>query len=108
MKRVVCAFAVLLASAVVATAQDKPGPEHALLKQMEGTWDGTVKLLMEPGKPPAESKGVFTAKMDLGGFFLVTEFKGEMMGQNFTGKGMSGYDPMKKKYVGTWADSSAE
>ncbi len=97
----VCLFGLLAG----AQEMPKPGPEHALLKQMEGTWDGAVKLVAEPGKPAMESKGVLTSKMDLGGFFLVTEFKGEMMGQNFTGKGMSGYDPTKKKYVGTWADS---
>jgi hypothetical protein len=98
----VCGLFVVVSAAF---AQEKPGAEHALLKQMEGTWDGTVKMAGEPGKPAAESKGAITYKMDLGGFFLFSEFKGDMMGQSFTGKGMTGYDPKKKKYFGTWADS---
>ena len=42
---------------------------------------------------------------DLGGFFLVSEFKGEMAGKPFQGRSLTGYDPFKKKYVGVWVDS---
>jgi hypothetical protein len=96
---------VLLVSGTQAQDFPKPGAEHDRLKQMVGVWDGLVKCSFEPGKSPQESKGVLTAKMDLGGFFLVTEFKGELMGQAFHGRGMTGYDLFKKKYVGVWADS---
>lgn len=81
----------------------KPGPEHEVLKQDVGTWDATVEMF-EPGKPPAVSKGVETSAL-LGGLWLVSDFKSEMMGQPFQGRGTVGYDTSKKKYVNSWIDS---
>jgi len=83
----------------------KPGPEHAILKQEEGTWDATVEMWPAPGAPPAVSKGVETSTMGCGGLCLITDFKGDMMGSAFTGHGVSTYDGAKKKYSGVWIDS---
>ncbi len=83
----------------------QPGPEHAVLKNDEGTWDATVEMMMgPPGAPPSVSKGVETNTL-VGGMWLVTDFKSEMMGQPFQGHGVAGYDPAKKKYVSNWVDS---
>jgi hypothetical protein len=103
-------------SASLAGAQDKPappagappmpkaGPEHEVLKADVGTWDATVESFM-PGAPqPMVSKGTETNTL-VGGMWLVTDFKSEMMGQPFQGHGVSGWDPNKKKYVGTWVDT---
>jgi hypothetical protein len=79
----------------------KPGPEHEVLKNDVGTWDATVEMM---GLAPSVSKGVETSTM-VGGLWLVTDFKSEMMNQPFQGHGVSGYDLTKKKYVGTWVDS---
>lgn len=84
----------------------KPGPEHQLFKEDEGTWDATVETFMTPGAPPAVSKGVEVNTIGCGGLCLITDFKGEMMpGQTFHGHGTAVYDPAKKKYVGSWTDS---
>jgi hypothetical protein len=80
----------------------KPGPEHESLKQMVGTWDATVEM-MAPGAPA--SKGVEVNKALADGLWVVTEFKSDMGGKPFEGHGVWGYDPAKKKYVGTWVDS---
>jgi hypothetical protein len=96
---VVCAASLLIVPAAVAQEFPKPGPEHAQLKRVEGTWEATVK------SEGHESKGTMTYKMELGGLWLVGDFKGEFMGQTFTGKGLDTYDPMKKKYVSVWFDS---
>jgi hypothetical protein len=77
----------------------KPGPEHEQLKKFEGTWDATVSFM---GK---ESKATATYKFDLGGFWLIEDFKGEFEGQKFAGRATAGYDPLRKKYVSTWVDS---
>jgi hypothetical protein len=82
----------------------KPGPEHEVLKQDVGTWDATVEM-MEPGKPPAVSKGVETVSLIEGGLWTITDFKSTMMGAPFHGHGTNGFDPVKKKYVSTWVDS---
>ena len=74
----------------------KPGPEHERLKKMEGTWEASIKT------PGGESKGTATYKMDLGGFWLLSNFKADFGGQPFEGRGADGYDPMKKKYVAGW------
>jgi hypothetical protein len=98
----------LCAAAVLAFAQDaaKPTPYHDFLKQFEGTWDATVKMYGDPSKPPVESKGVETSRLDLNGLWLVFDFKcEEMMGQPFKGHGVWGYDVQKRKYVGLWVDS---
>jgi hypothetical protein len=96
---------VLLVGSAHAQDYPKPSAEHDQLKQMAGVWDAQVKVTFEPGKPPQESKGTFKAKLDLGGFFLVTEFKSDIAGKPFQGRGLTGYDPFKKKYVGIWVDS---
>jgi len=86
-------------AAVQAQAPTKPGPEHDRLKQLVGTWETTLKAGDE------ESKGTATYKMELGGLWLVEEFKGQFGGAPFLGKGMSTYDAAKKKYVLFWFDS---
>jgi hypothetical protein len=106
------ALAVLSACALAsaaAVAQDmppmpQPGPEHAFLKNDVGVWNAEVETFMAPGTPPAVSKGTETVTM-MGGFWQLSEFHSDMMGQPFEGRGATGYDPAKKKYVGTWVDT---
>ena len=97
---VCCALALVICALPLAAQQPpKPGPEHEMLKKFEGTWDATVNL------GGMESKGTSKYKMALGGFWLVNEFTGEIAGGKFEGRGATGYDPIKKKYVGAWIDS---
>jgi hypothetical protein len=83
----------------------KPGPEHEVFKMDVGTWDAVVELTPGPGAPPMTSKGVEVNRLGCGGLCLVTEFKGEMMGDTFLGHGLMTWDVAKKKYVGSWTDS---
>ncbi|HXK12657.1 MAG TPA: DUF1579 domain-containing protein [Vicinamibacteria bacterium] len=108
MKKAMAACLLLSAVALPALAQmpamPQPGPEHEMLKKDVGTWDATVESFMAPGAPATVSKGTETVTM-MGGFWQLTEFKSEMMGQPFEGRGTTGYDPAKKKFVGTWVDT---
>jgi Protein of unknown function (DUF1579) len=90
-----------LALAVPALSQEmpKPGPEHEVLKALEGTWDTTLKAGGQ------ESKGTVTYKMDLGGMWLVGTMESEMFGTKFSGRSLESYHPAKKRYVSVWADS---
>ncbi|HZN33846.1 MAG TPA: DUF1579 domain-containing protein [Pirellulaceae bacterium] len=95
---------VLFTAAAIAQEQPptpKPGPEHALLKKLEGTWDAVMKM----AEVPAPMKGVATYKMELDGMWLTSEFKMDDPAMKFTGRGLDGFDQNKKKYVGIWVDS---
>jgi hypothetical protein len=115
--RMMSAVLGLAFSASLALAQDKPaaappgmppmpkaGPEHEVLKSDVGTWDATVESFMPGVAQPMISKGTETNTL-VGGLWLVTDFKSDLMGQPFQGHGVSGWDPNKKKYVGTWVDT---
>jgi hypothetical protein len=102
-----CWLAVCIAGMLVVPARTqqpempKPGPEHAKLKELEGTWDATIDMMGQ------KSGGTMVWKMEVGGFYLVSSFKGEFAGMKFEGKGIDTYDPMKKKYVSVWCDNMA-
>lgn len=94
-----------LAQADQAPPMPKPGPEHALLKMDEGTWDAVVELVPGPGAAPVTSKGVEVNTVGCSGLCLISDFKGDVMGMPFLGHGITTWDPAKKKYVGAWTDS---
>lgn len=96
---VAAAITAALISSSAQTQPPTPGPEHAQLKKMEGTWDTTMKMMGQ------ESKGTSTYKMDLGGLWLASTFETDMGGQKFSGRGFDSYDAGKKKFVGVWVDS---
>ena len=100
------AVLTLLAFLASANAQEgpKPRPEHDKLKQLVGEWNTKTKLHI-PGVPAQETAGEQKATMEVGGLFLASEFKGQMFGQQFLGRGLTGYDTFKKKYTGVWVDT---
>jgi hypothetical protein len=82
-----------------AQAPPTPGPEHDALKRLAGEWTATIK------SPDGDSPGTMTAKMECGGLWLVTDFKSDMGGTPFHGRGFDGYDPAARKHVSVWVDS---
>ena len=91
---------------VSATAQEMPKPqkEHEWLQQLTGEWDTEGEIFGEPGKPPTKTRGGESNRA-IGGFWILSEHKGDFFGTPFTGIFSLGYSPEKKKYVGTWIDS---
>lgn len=83
----------------------KPGPEHQALRRLCGAWTARIRYYPSPGAQPEESNGEFLAKMDLGGYFLCRDVNYGMQG--YQGRAFTGYDPLRKAYVGTWADSTS-
>jgi len=115
---------VVLGLAGLAMAQDKPaaapamppmpkpGPEHAIFKDIAGSWDAKVESFMAPGAPPSVSSGTETSRVGCGGLCLITDFKSSfVMGPPgtpatpFEGHGTETYDTARKMYVGSWVDS---
>jgi Protein of unknown function (DUF1579) len=82
-----------------------PGEPHKHLARMAGDWTFTNKMWMAPGQPPAESSGTMHGEMILGGRYVQTVWKGDMMGMPFEGHGTDGYDNVAKKYVSSWVDN---
>jgi hypothetical protein len=82
----------------------KPVKEHEWLKQIEGEWETTGEMQMAPDQPVIKSKGIEKNRMN-GAFWLVSNQKGECMGMTMECVFTLGYDPSKKKYVGTWIDN---
>ena len=104
---------VVLSSAAVAVAvaqegqppeMPKPSPEHEQMAREAGEWNAEITLWHTPGDEPAKSKGTETNTM-FGKFWMLSEFKSDFGGMEYTGRGQFGYDPVAKKCVGTWIDT---
>jgi hypothetical protein len=106
-----CLGVSFLGSAAMAYGQPptaKALPEHKILAADEGTWDATIKMYMGgPDAEPSVSKGTEVNEVLPGGLWVLSRFEGDFGGMKFLGRGQFGYDPTKKKYVGTWIDSTS-
>ena len=56
-------------------------------------------------KPPSEMKGTSECKWVLGNRYLHMTFKGDFSGMPFEGRGVLGYDNVRKTYFGAWIDN---
>jgi hypothetical protein len=90
----------------VASAEDytKPTKEHEAMAEDVGKWDADVSMWMSPDAEPMKSKAVETNEM-MGKLWLISKFEGDFGGEKFEGASATGYDPVKKKFVGTWVDT---
>jgi len=82
-----------------------PSADHARLTPMVGTWRAKTTFTMAPGAPPQVHEGTSVHRFVLGGRYLEQIYKGIAMGMPFEGIGYTGYDNVKKRYVGTWMDT---
>ena len=80
-----------------------PGEEHEQLKAFEGVWEAQMQLL--GGPEPIEARGIMQSEMVLGGRFLWSRYKGEMLGRQFLGIALDGYDKQSEKHIGVWLDT---
>ncbi|RIK88342.1 MAG: hypothetical protein DCC67_00845 [Planctomycetota bacterium] len=97
---------VQLGPAAETPAAPQPTKEHQLLAQFAGQWKSRAETMPAPGQVPIVCEGTETARM-LGGYWLVAEGQGDMLGQPVTSLLTIGYDPAKQKYVGTFICSVA-
>jgi len=82
-----------------------PGPQHEMLKKMAGEWNAKVTSQMDPSQPPAVEQSTSTLTMLMDGRYCQEVTSGNMMGQPFSGMGLTGYDNVLGKYVSTWIDN---
>jgi hypothetical protein len=93
-------MAAMMAAMAEAAA---PGEHHEALKALEGIWSAQVRIF--GGPEPILARGVIQSEMVLGGRFLESRYKGEMLGQQFLGIGLDGYDNATGKNVAIWLDT---
>jgi len=80
----------------------QPLDEHKILYQLIGEWTIEAHAVMTPGEPARKLKGVENVR-SLGGVWVIAESKSEMPDGSEASMIMTlGYDPRKKRYVGTW------
>jgi hypothetical protein len=82
-----------------------PGPEHKNLEPLHGKFEAEVKIFVPGKKEPLTSKGTAERKWIMGKRYLDEIYHGQIMGQKFEGRGITGYDRLKKKYVFSWIDN---
>ena len=83
----------------------EPQQEHHWLQKMVGQWTYEHECHGEPGQPASKAQGKETIR-SLGGLWIVGESQGQMPGGGEATMILTlGYDPARKKYVGTWVGS---
>jgi len=82
-----------------------PSDGHRRLEPMAGTFRAKTTFVMSPGETPQTSDGTSVHRFVVGGRYLEQVYKGTSMGMPFEGIGYTGYDNVRKRYVGTWMDS---
>jgi hypothetical protein len=82
----------------------EPQKEHQWLQKLVGEWTYETEAMMGPGKPPEKARGTERVR-SLGGLWVLAEGQGEMGGKVETTLLTLGYDPQKRRYVGTWIGS---
>lgn len=101
----VCALA---AAAFTPALQDmempKPTDEHKRMLAGVGEWEGTLTSYWDPTAKPTPVPAHETVT-SIGEFWVLSDFHCTFMGAPYHGSGHYGYDPDKKKYIGTWVDS---
>ncbi len=80
-----------------------PGEEHKKLAEMAGDW--TCKVEDFSSGQPMTSDGTCKFTMIMDGRYLMQEFTGNMMGAEFKGMGLTGYNNQTKKFQEIWIDS---
>jgi hypothetical protein len=83
----------------------EPQAEHQWLTKLAGDWTIESEVKMAPDQPAEKYKGTESVRA-LGGIWMLADGQGEMPGGGTAYMQMMlGYDPLKKRYVGTWIGS---
>ncbi len=97
-------ISLLLIYCVAAETNELPLEEHKMLKMDEGVWNAKLTMWKTPGAEPIQSDLIETNTM-LGDLWSIGKMEGNISGTDYVGFATLGYNPIQKKYVGTWVDS---
>ncbi len=83
-----------------------PAPEHALLMNSIGEWEGTVTMIQPDGTEQAAPATETVAAV--GPFWTRSDFNMPMGPHaSYTGHGNHGYNPDTGQYISTWVDNQS-
>src|SRR4051794_15438000 len=104
-------IAILVAVAVIATnaaatPAAAPGPEHARLTAMSGTWDVELTFWPRPDRPGLTTKGTSTIRPLFDGLFIEEQIEGTLNGTAFTTLAWTGFNPGTRQYEATRISST--
>ncbi len=82
-----------------------PGPEHQMLMDMVGEWEGDITMWMDPSQPPQTTTGTTKYESVMDGRYIIGHYSGVMMGMPFNGMDLTGYDNALKVFQNLWIDN---
>jgi hypothetical protein len=80
------------------------GP-HRRLAALVGSWQGTAKTWFQPNVLEDESPITGSARLSLGGRFVIYEYEGSLGGKPLSGTAIIGYHIDAARYETAWVDS---
>jgi len=87
-----------------------PGEHHKHLNAFVGKWNYVLKWRMSPEQPWTNDKGTAENEWILGGRYVRQHARAlkpdEVMGMQFEGNGILGYDNLKHKHFSAWIDNA--
>jgi hypothetical protein len=109
MKKLVFFMIVIGTFAGICVSQEPPKQstatkEHELLQRLVGEWEGSAEVAIAPGQPTIKvtTNEVYST---IGSLWVVSKCNGQMGDMKMESMMTLGWDPEKKKVVGTWVDS---
>lgn len=82
-----------------------PGDAHKMMAEEAGKWNNEMTFWHAPGSPAQKATSTADIKMIMGGRYQEMNYKGDMMGMPFEGRGTLAYDNTTKEYISTWIDN---
>jgi hypothetical protein len=81
------------------------GSPHHFLSQLAGSWAGTSKLWLEPGKLLDDAQIIGTIQIVLDGRFALFLYQSSIEGEPQHGMFTFGYNTTLEQYEASWVDS---
>jgi hypothetical protein len=78
-----------------------PGPEHARLTALSGTWDVELTFWFQPGTAGVTTKGTSTIRSLFNGLFIEERIEGLLNGTPFTTLSWTGFNTSTHEYEAT-------
>ncbi|MBK7876097.1 MAG: DUF1579 domain-containing protein [Planctomycetes bacterium] len=82
-----------------------PGEAHKMLEHKVGYWKLKVRMFNPDGSSAGESDATSECAWVMDGRFVEEKTTGTFSGMPFLGRGMSGFDNIKQRYIGSWVDN---